>query len=103
MKRFIGLFLCAAMLLTFVPQVMADTAGVTYTKTFSSGTSLAGAVKETPAKFLFTVSNDDKNREYILVDEYNNTETGKKEYFIVKNTGYCGKTGQFHGQIYLGS
>lgn len=91
MKRFIGLFLCAAMLLTFVPQVMADTAGVTYTKTFSSGTSLAGAVKETPAKFLFTVSNDDKNREYILVDEYNNTETGKKEYFIVKNTGYAVK------------
>lgn len=92
MKRFIGLFLCAAMLLTFVPQAMADTADVTYTTAFSSGSAkLTSAVKETPAKFLFTVNNDTANREYILVDEYNNTETGKKEYFIVKNTGYAAK------------
>ena len=86
-KRFLSTILCMVLATGITSTVYADTSDVDYS-TNTGTAAISPIINDTPNAYRFSLPDSAKN--YVLIDSYQNTESGKREFFVMADYSASG-------------
>ena len=86
-KRFLSTILCMVLATGITSAVYADTSDVDYS-TNTGTAAISPIINDTPNAYRFSLPDSAKN--YVLIDSYQNTESGKREFFVMADYSASG-------------
>ena len=91
-KRFLSTILCMVLATGITSAVYADTSDVDYS-TNTGTAAISPIINDTPNAYKFSLPDSAKN--YVLIDSYQNTESGKREFFVMADYSASGSAMRF--------